>query len=79
MKAIIWNDRFVKSQKAFQEVQMLNKFHKFAFITLLEPFQHIRTINKYKNMVQIPLVFYNYYGRFGSLPIMVLILLLSMM
>lgn len=59
MKAILWNIRSVKSQKAFQRFQMLHKYNKFAFIALIEPFQHIRTINRYRNRIQMPSVYYN--------------------
>lgn len=50
-KSIIWNIISVRSQKAFQRVQMLHKYHKFDFIALLEPFQHTRTINRYKSKI----------------------------
>lgn len=42
---------------------MLHKFQKFSFIALLEPFQHRRTINKYKNRIQMSLVLHNYLGK----------------
>ncbi|KAG5575996.1 hypothetical protein H5410_056130 [Solanum commersonii] len=63
MKAFIWNIRSVKSQKAFQRVQMLNKYHKFSFIALLEPFQHTRHINRYRSRLQMPLMFHNCNGK----------------
>lgn len=47
-KALIWNIRSVKSQKAFQSFHMLNRLKKIAFIALIEPFQQPYYINKYK-------------------------------
>lgn len=63
MKAIIWNIRSIRSQKAFQRVQMLHKYHNFAFIGLLEPFQHTRVIDRYRSRIQMPWVFHNYSGK----------------
>lgn len=63
MKALIWNIRSVKSQKAFQRVQMLHNFHKFAFVAILEPFQHVRTINRYKHRLKTPSAFNNLNGK----------------
>jgi len=53
MKAFIWNIRSVKSQQAFQRVQMLHKFHNFLFIGLMEPFQDSRHINKYRRRLRM--------------------------
>ncbi|XP_047264042.1 uncharacterized protein LOC124896540 [Capsicum annuum] len=63
MKALMWNIRSVKSQKAFQRLQMLHNFNKFAFITLLEPFQHTTTIQRYRNRLKMPLVVHNLNGK----------------
>lgn len=43
---------------------MLNNFHKFGFIALLEPFQHVRTINIYKRRLRAQEVFHNTNGKF---------------
>ncbi|KAG5620558.1 hypothetical protein H5410_005776 [Solanum commersonii] len=59
IKALIWNIRSVKSQRAFQRAQMLNNYHKFGFIALLEPFQQVRTINKYRWILSAPEAFHN--------------------
>lgn len=53
MKAFIGNIRSVKSQQSFQRVQMLHKFHKISFIGLMEPFQNLRQINKYKRRLHM--------------------------
>ncbi|KAG5568398.1 hypothetical protein H5410_064588, partial [Solanum commersonii] len=61
MKALIWNIRSVKSQHAFQRVQMLHNVHNFSFIGLLEPFQHSRHINKYRRISKMPQGISNYF------------------
>lgn len=48
MKELIGNIKSVKSQRAFHKVQMLHRHHKFIFIALMEPFQQVRYIQKYK-------------------------------
>lgn len=63
MKAFIWNIRSVKSQKVFQRVQILHNFHKFSFMALMEPFQHVRTINGYRTRLKILHVTYNIKGN----------------
>lgn len=63
MKAFIWNIRSVKSQKAFQRGQMLNRVRNFAFVAVLEPFQHSRYINKYRARMQIPHMFHSCKGK----------------
>lgn len=57
-KALVWNIRLVRSQHAFNRVQMLNKHHKFFLIALMEPFQHTRHIQKYKR--RLGTMFFNY-------------------
>lgn len=59
MKALIWNIRSVKSQKSFQRVQMLHNFYTFGFLALLEPFLHVRTINRYRRRLKMPFVTHN--------------------
>lgn len=63
MKALIWNIRSVKSQQAFPRVKMLHNYHKFTFIGLLEPFQHINEINKYKRRLKMKLALSNCNGK----------------
>src|SRR5688572_29937996 len=63
IKALIWNIRSVKSHRAFQRVQMLHNFHKFGFIALLEPFQQVATINRYKRRLKAPEAFHNTNGQ----------------
>ena len=63
MKSFIWNIRSVKSQQAFQRVQMLHKYHKFSFIALMEPFQDSRFIKKYRRRLRMPLATSNYNGK----------------
>lgn len=52
-KSFIWKIRLIRSHHAFQRVQMLYKYHKFAFVALLEPFQYYRNINIYKNILRM--------------------------
>ncbi|KAK4708984.1 hypothetical protein R3W88_029909 [Solanum pinnatisectum] len=47
-KAIFWNIRFVKYQKAFERLWDLNKRHKYNFIALMEPFQGPQELEQYK-------------------------------
>lgn len=42
---------------------MLNNFHKFGFIVLLEPFQQVRNINSYKRRLRATEVFHNTNGK----------------
>lgn len=63
MKALIWNIRSVRSQHAFQRVQMLHNFHKFALVALLEPFQPVTCINRYKRRLRMPMVTHNINGK----------------
>lgn len=42
---------------------MLYRFHKFVFVALLEPFQHYRNINRYKNRLRMQDAKYNKYGQ----------------
>lgn len=63
IKALIWNIRSVKTQKAFQRVQMLHNYHKFAFVALLEPFQHVRFINRYRRRLKMPKAMHNCNGK----------------
>lgn len=59
IKALIWNIKPVMSLKAFKWVQMLHNFRKFDFVTLVEPFQHLRYINKYSKRLKMQRVVYN--------------------
>ncbi|KAG5595366.1 hypothetical protein H5410_036598 [Solanum commersonii] len=52
-----------QSQQDFHRVQMLHNFHKFYFIGLVEPFQHVRQINKYIRRLRMPLVKQNCNGK----------------
>lgn len=47
-KAFIWNIIFVKTQQVIHRLQMINRHHKFFLITLMEPFQQTRHIQKYR-------------------------------
>ncbi|KAG5605425.1 hypothetical protein H5410_026917 [Solanum commersonii] len=42
---------------------MLNNFDKFGFIALLEPFQQVRTINRYRRRLSAPEAFHNTNGK----------------
>ncbi|KAG5610941.1 hypothetical protein H5410_022222 [Solanum commersonii] len=42
---------------------MLNKYHKFSFMALLEHFQHTKHINRYRSRLQMPLMFHDYNGK----------------
>lgn len=59
MKAVIWNIRSVNTQQIFQRVQLLHNFHKFALVALLEPFQHVGSINRYKRRLKMPFASHN--------------------
>lgn len=37
MKTLIWNIRFVNTQKAFMRLNNLHKRHQFYFVGLMEP------------------------------------------
>ncbi|WMV29500.1 hypothetical protein MTR67_022885 [Solanum verrucosum] len=62
-KALIWNFRSVKSHKAFPRVQSLHRHHNFAFVAILEPFQHMTTLNRYKTRFKMSLEFNNVNGK----------------
>ncbi|XP_049362608.1 uncharacterized protein LOC125827346 [Solanum verrucosum] len=47
-KAIFWNIRSVKSQKAFERLRDLNRKHKCNFIALMKPFQGPQELEQYK-------------------------------
>lgn len=53
MKALIWNIRSVRTQNAFQRVQLLHNFHKFNFDALMEPFQHVRCLNRFTRRLRM--------------------------
>ncbi|XP_060202053.1 uncharacterized protein LOC132630501 [Lycium barbarum] len=38
----------VQTQQAFHRLQMLHRYHRFMLVSLMEPFQHVRKIQKYK-------------------------------
>lgn len=42
---------------------MLHNFLKFAFVALMEPFQHVRTINRYKERLKMPHACHNVNGK----------------
>lgn len=42
---------------------MLHNFHKFAFVALLEPFQPVRCINRYRRRLRMPVVNHNSNGK----------------
>lgn len=63
IKALIWNIRSVRTQKAFQRVQMLHKYNTFDFIALLEPFQHVSSINRYKMRLRMSGAYHNCNGK----------------
>jgi len=52
MKALIWNIRSVRTQNAFQRVQMLHNFHKFNFVALMDPL-HVRELNRYNRRLKM--------------------------
>jgi len=63
MKTFFWNIRSIKTQKTFHRVQLLNKAHKFIFIALMEPFQNVRHINKYRRRLGMPFAKANCNGK----------------
>jgi len=62
-KALFWNIRSVRTHNAFHRVQMLHRHHKFFLIALLEPFQDVRQIQKYKRRLGMQYVNYNANGQ----------------
>lgn len=42
---------------------MLHNFHKFAFVALLEPFQSVRSLNRYRRRLRMPMVTHNISGN----------------
>lgn len=54
MKALIWNIRSVRSQNTFQGVQILHNYHKFSFMALMELFQPVNLINRYRRKLRMP-------------------------
>lgn len=42
---------------------MLHNHHRFAFIALLEPFQHVRYINRYRRRLKMPRAIHNCNGK----------------
>lgn len=48
MKALFWNMKSVRTQHSFHRIQILYKYHDFSIIALIEPFQEVWTIHKYK-------------------------------
>ncbi|KAG5595376.1 hypothetical protein H5410_036608 [Solanum commersonii] len=63
MKARIWNIRSVRTQNAFQRVQMLHGFHKFNFVALMEPFQHVRCLNRFNRRLRMTKGYANNNGK----------------
>ncbi|XP_059288673.1 uncharacterized protein LOC132042062 [Lycium ferocissimum] len=63
MKTLVWNFRAVNTHKAFHKVQMLHKHRKFVLISLLEPFQQSRHIDRYKRRLGMNLANHNCNGK----------------
>lgn len=42
---------------------MLHNYHKFAFVSLLEPFKYVRSINRYKLRLMMPKAGHNINGK----------------
>lgn len=47
-KALFWNIRSVRSQKAFDRLIDLNRRHHYKYIALLKPFQGPHELEQYK-------------------------------
>ncbi|KAH0679678.1 hypothetical protein KY284_020763 [Solanum tuberosum] len=58
-KAIFWNIRSVKYQKAFERLTGLNKRHRYSFIALLEPFQGPQELEQYKRKLGMQNAYWN--------------------
>lgn len=63
MKALIWNLRSVRTQNAFQRVQLLHNFHKFNFVALMEPFQHVTYLNRFTRRLRMAKGYANNNGK----------------
>lgn len=48
LKTFFWNIRSVRTHHSFYRVQMLHSHHKFGVIALMEPFQDVSQLQKYK-------------------------------
>ncbi|MCE0481120.1 hypothetical protein HAX54_038535, partial [Datura stramonium] len=47
IKAIFWNIRGIRSQKANHRLRDLIRIHKVVFVAILEPFMNMSKIDKY--------------------------------
>lgn len=63
LKALFWNVRSVKTQNSFHRIQMLNRHHQFSIIALMEPFQNVMQIPKYKSRLRMSYANYNQNGK----------------
>ncbi|KAG5590749.1 hypothetical protein H5410_041263 [Solanum commersonii] len=63
IKALFWIVRSVRTQHSFHRIQMLHKYHNFAIIALMEPFQEARNIHKYKRRLGMQYANYNINGK----------------
>ncbi|XP_060190553.1 uncharacterized protein LOC132619771 [Lycium barbarum] len=43
----------VRTQKAFQRIQMLHRHHKFFLVALMKPFQHVRHLQFYRRRLRM--------------------------
>lgn len=55
--------RSVRSPNSFHKIQMMHRYHKFYFIILMEPFQEVRQIYKYKRKLGMQYVNCNQNGK----------------
>ncbi|XP_015168062.1 uncharacterized protein [Solanum tuberosum] len=53
-KAIFWNIRSVRTQKAFERLVDLHKIHHYSYIALLEPFQSPSELETYRRKLGLP-------------------------
>ncbi|KAG5631193.1 hypothetical protein H5410_002910 [Solanum commersonii] len=63
LKALVWNVRSIRTQNSFHRIQMLHRYHKFSIIALMEPFQDVRHIHKYKRRLGMQYANYNQNGK----------------
>lgn len=60
LKALFWNVRSVRTQNSFHRIQML---HRFFIIALMQPFQRVYQIQRYKRKLGMQYVNYNINGK----------------
>ena len=53
----------IRSQNSFNRIQMLHRFHKLSIIVLMEPFQNVNNIQRFKRRLGMKHANYNCNGK----------------